>query len=62
MMKRRTTEERGLIMDYKTFKKLPLEKKKDLKIVLFCIGLVCIGFMYDVACDYIMSVINTIGG
>ena len=32
--------------------------KKDLKIVLFCIGLVCIGFMYDVACDYIMSVMD----
>ena len=32
--------------------------KKDLKIVLFCIGLVCIGFIYDNACDYIMDVLN----
>ena len=32
--------------------------KKDLKIVLFCIGLVCIGFMYDVACDSIMDMIE----
>ena len=30
MMKRRIIEERGLIMDYKTFKKLPLEKKMEL--------------------------------
>ena len=32
--------------------------KKDIKIVLCCIGLVCIGFIYDNACDYIMSVIG----
>lgn len=32
--------------------------KKDFKIVLFCIGLVCIGFIYDNACDYIMSVMD----
>ena len=32
--------------------------KKDLKIVLFCIGLVCIGFMYDVACDSIMDMME----
>ena len=30
MMKRRTTEERGLIMDYKTFKSLDLEKQVEL--------------------------------
>ena len=30
MMKRRTTEERGLIMDYKTFKNLELEKQVEL--------------------------------
>ena len=33
--------------------------KKDIKIVLFCLGLVCVGFVYDVACDYIMSVIDS---
>ena len=29
--------------------------KKDLKIVLCCIGLVMLGFIYDNACDYIMD-------
>ena len=33
--------------------------KKEFKIILFCIGLACIGFMYDVACDYIMGVIDS---
>ena len=33
--------------------------KKDFKILLFCIGLVCIGFIYDNACDYIMSVMDS---
>lgn len=33
--------------------------KKDLKIVLCCIGLVCLGFVYDNACDYIMSVMDS---
>jgi len=32
--------------------------KKDLKILLFCVGLVCIGFIYDNACDYVMDIIN----
>ena len=32
--------------------------KKDIKIVLCCIGLVCIGFVYDVACDSIMDIIE----
>lgn len=32
--------------------------KKDLKIVLCCICLVCVGFVYDVACDYVMDVLN----
>ena len=32
--------------------------KKEFKIVLFCIGLACIGFIYDNACDYIMDVLN----
>ena len=32
--------------------------KKDLKILLFCIGLVCIGFVYDNACDSIMDIIE----
>ena len=32
--------------------------KKDLKILLFCIGLACIGFIYDVACDSIMDIIE----
>jgi len=32
--------------------------KKDLKILLFCVGLVCIGFIYDNACDYVMDVLN----
>lgn len=32
--------------------------KKDIKTVLFCVGLVCIGFIYDNACDYIMDVLN----
>ena len=32
--------------------------KKEFKIILFCIGLVCIGFMYDVACDSIMDMIE----
>ena len=33
--------------------------KKDLKILLFCLGLACIGFVYDNACDYVMSVIDS---
>lgn len=33
--------------------------KKDLKIVSFCIGLVCLGFIYDNACDYVMSVMDS---
>lgn len=32
--------------------------KKDIKIVLCCIGLVCLGFIYDNACDYVMDVLN----
>lgn len=32
--------------------------KKDIKIVLCCIGLVCLGFLYDNACDYVMDVLN----
>ena len=32
--------------------------KKDIKILLFCIGLVCIGFVYDAACDYVMDIIG----
>ena len=32
--------------------------KKDLKILLFCVGLVCLGFIYDNACDYVMDIIN----
>ena len=32
--------------------------KKDIKIVLCCVGLVCIGFMYDVACDSVMDMIE----
>ena len=32
--------------------------KKDLKIVLCCLGLVCVGFVYDVACDSIMDIIE----
>ena len=32
--------------------------KKDLKIVLFCIGLACIGFIYDNACDYVMDIMG----
>ena len=32
--------------------------KKDIKIVLFCIGLVCLGFIYDNACDYVMDIID----
>lgn len=32
--------------------------KKDLKILLFCIGLVCLGFIYDNACDYVMDILN----
>ena len=32
--------------------------KKDFKILLCCLGLVCIGFVYDNACDYIMDVIG----
>ena len=32
--------------------------KKEFKIILFCLGLVCIGFIYDNACDYIMSVMD----
>lgn len=32
--------------------------KKDIKIVLFCIGLVCIGFIYDNTCNYVMDVLN----
>lgn len=33
--------------------------KKDLKILLCCVGLVCVGFLYDNACDYIMSVMDS---
>lgn len=33
--------------------------KKDLKIVLCCIGLVCLGFIYDNACDYVLSVMES---
>lgn len=32
--------------------------KKDLKLIFFCIGLVCIGFIYDNACDYVMDILN----
>ena len=32
--------------------------KKDFKIILFCLGLVCIGFIYDNACNYVMDVLN----
>ena len=32
--------------------------KKDLKIVLCCIGLVVLGFVYDNACDYVMDIID----
>ena len=32
--------------------------KKDLKILLCCLGLVCVGFVYDVACDYIMDMME----
>lgn len=32
--------------------------KKDIKIVLCCLGLVCIGFIYDNACDYVMDIIG----
>lgn len=32
--------------------------KKDFKILITCIGLVCLGFIYDNACDYIMRVID----
>ena len=32
--------------------------RKDFKILLFCIFLVCIGFIYDNACDYVMDIIN----
>lgn len=33
--------------------------KKDLKIVLCCLGLVCIGFVYDNACDYVMDLMDS---
>ena len=33
--------------------------KKELKIVLCCIGLVLLGFIYDNACDYIMDVMDS---
>ena len=33
--------------------------KKDLKIVLCCIGLVCLGFIYDNACDHVMSLMDS---
>lgn len=33
--------------------------KKDIKIVLFCVCLVCIGFVYDNACDYVMSIMDS---
>lgn len=33
--------------------------KKDIRIVLCCIGLVCLGFIYDNACDYIMDVMDS---
>lgn len=33
--------------------------KKDIKILLCCLGLVCVGFLYDNACDYIMSVMDS---
>lgn len=26
--------------------------------MIACIGLVCVGFVYDVACDYIMDALN----
>lgn len=32
--------------------------KKDIKILLCCIGLVVLGFVYDNACDYVMDVLN----
>ena len=32
--------------------------KKDFKIVLCCIGLVVLGFVYDNACDYVMNIID----
>ena len=32
--------------------------KKEFKIILFCIGLVCIGFIYDNACDSIMDMME----
>lgn len=33
--------------------------KKDIKIVLCCIGLVCLGFIYDNACDYVMDLMDS---
>lgn len=35
--------------------------KKDIKIVLCCVGLVCLGFVYDNACDYVMDIIEDRG-
>ena len=32
--------------------------KKDFKILLFCLGLVCVGFVYDVACKNIMDIME----
>ena len=32
--------------------------KKDLKILLCCVGLACIGFIYDNACNYVMDALN----
>lgn len=33
--------------------------KKDIKIVLCCVGLVCVGFLYDNACDYVMDIMDS---
>lgn len=35
--------------------------KKDIKIMIACIGLVCLGFVYDNACDYVMDIIEDRG-
>ena len=33
--------------------------KKDFKILLCCLGLVCVGFVYDVACKNIMDIMDS---
>lgn len=33
--------------------------KKDFKILITCIGLVCLGFVYDNVCDYVMDLMES---